>query len=73
MKDVSLDIPSGSYAALMGRTGSGKTTLLEAVTGLKTVLRGSIHVNGVDVTHLKPAQRNIGYVPQDCDVFYAFA
>lgn len=69
MKDVSLDIPSGSYAALMGRTGSGKTTLLEAVTGLKTVLRGSIHVNGVDVTHLKPAQRNIGYVPQDGALF----
>jgi ABC-type sugar transport system ATPase subunit len=69
MENVDFDIPSGSYAALMGRTGSGKTTLLEAVTGLKSVQRGTIHVNGVDVTHLKPSQRNIGYVPQDGALF----
>ncbi len=69
LEDVSFTVPSGGYAALMGRTGSGKTTLLEAVTGLKPILRGAIHVDGIDVTHAKPAQRNIGYVPQDGALF----
>ncbi len=69
MRNVDLDVPEGGYAALMGRTGSGKTTLLEAVTGLKPILAGSIHVAGVEVTSLKPAQRNIGYVPQDGALF----
>ncbi len=64
-----MTVPSGGYAALMGRTGSGKTTLLEAVTGLKSILRGTIHVDGIDVTHAKPAQRSIGYVPQDGALF----
>lgn len=53
----------------MGRTGSGKTTLLEAVTGLKPILRGTIEIDGIDVTRFKPAQRNIGYVPQDGALF----
>lgn len=69
LHDVNLHVPTGSYAALMGRTGSGKTTLLEAVTGLKPSLKGSIHIDGNDVTHLKPALRNIGYVPQDGALF----
>jgi molybdate/tungstate transport system ATP-binding protein len=69
MEDVQFDVPSGGYAALMGRTGSGKTSLLEAVTGLKPILSGTITIDNLDVTHLKPAQRNIGYVPQDGALF----
>ncbi len=69
MKNVDLDVPTGDYAALMGKTGSGKTTLLEAVTGLKPSLAGSIFIDGVEMTHLKPAERNIGYVPQDGALF----
>ena len=69
LKDVHFDVPSGGYAAPMGRTGSGKTTLLEAVTGLKPILQGTIEIDGIDVTHFKPAQRNIGYVPQDGALF----
>jgi ABC-type sugar transport system ATPase subunit len=66
---ASLRIPSGGYAALMGRTGSGKTTLLEAVCGLKPVSAGRIRLLDRDVTHLKPAERGIGYVPQDRALF----
>jgi len=69
LKDVDLDVPTGDYAALMGKTGSGKTTLLEAVTGLKPILAGSIVIDGLDVTRLRPAERNIGYVPQDGALF----
>ena len=67
--DVSFAIPSGQYAVLMGRTGSGKTTLMEALCGLKRVTSGTIRLNERDVTRLKPAERGIGYVPQDAALF----
>ncbi len=67
--DLSLAVPTGAYAVLMGRTGCGKTTLLEAVCGLKPVLAGRVLLLGRDVTALKPAERGVGYVPQDLALF----
>ena len=69
LEDVHLEVPTGGYAALMGKTGSGKTTLLEAIAGLKSVSAGRICLHGVDVTRCKPAERNLGYVPQDGALF----
>lgn len=66
---VSFDVATGQYAILMGRTGSGKTTILEALCGLKSVVRGQLVLMGRDVTHLKPAERGIGFVPQDGALF----
>jgi ABC-type sugar transport system ATPase subunit len=66
---VSFAVPKGEYAVLMGRTGSGKTTLLEAICGLKLVRSGTIRLNGDDITRLKAADRQIGYVPQDLALF----
>jgi molybdate/tungstate transport system ATP-binding protein len=66
---LSFRVETGQYAVLMGKTGSGKTTLLEALCGLKPVQAGSINLDGRDVTHLKPAERQIGYVPQDVALF----
>lgn len=69
MDDVSLHVPAGKYAILMGRTGCGKTTVLEAVAGLRSILSGRIVLNGRDVTYSSPAQRDVGYVPQDGALF----
>ncbi len=69
LRNISFKIPAGQYAFLMGKTGSGKTTLLEAICGLKSVVAGHIWLQDVDVTHLKPAQRGIGFVPQDAALF----
>ena len=69
LDDVSLRVPTGGYAVLMGKTGSGKTTVLEAIIGLRSVRRGRIWLDERDVTHLKPAVRGIGYVPQDGALF----
>ena len=69
LSDVGFDVPTGGYAALMGKTGSGKTTLLEAIAGLKSISAGSIVLGGIDVTRAKPAERNLGYVPQDGALF----
>jgi ABC-type sugar transport system ATPase subunit len=69
LSQVNLAVPQGGYAVLMGRTGEGKTTILEAICGLRTVASGQVIVGGVDVTRWKPADRGIGYVPQDLALF----
>ena len=70
LNDLSVTIANGSYGILMGRTGCGKTTILEAICGLQPhVISGTIWLNDTDVTRLKPAERGIGYVPQDSALF----
>jgi molybdate/tungstate transport system ATP-binding protein len=66
---VTFAVPAGEYGVLMGRTGCGKTTVLEAVCGLRPVAAGRVLVHGRDVTRLKPAERGVGYVPQDRALF----
>jgi ABC-type sugar transport system ATPase subunit len=69
LDDVSLSVAQGEYAVLMGGTGQGKTTILEAICGLRHVARGRILLDHVDVTRWKPAERGVGYVPQDLALF----
>jgi len=69
LQDLELEIGAGEYAVLMGRTGSGKTTLLETLVGLLPPTSGRIVLDGVDVTELRPADRKLGYVPQDGALF----
>lgn len=69
LSNVNLLIPDGQYAVLMGGTGQGKTTLLEAICGLKPVAAGRVLLNGIDMTRWKPAERGVGYVPQDLALF----
>ena len=66
---ISFEIPKGEYGVLMGRTGCGKTTILEAICGIKHVVDGTINLMGVNVTHLSPGARGIGFVPQDGSLF----
>lgn len=69
LNDVNLSIREGAYAILMGGTGQGKTTILEAISGLKPVTGGKVILCGEDVTLRKPADRGVGYVPQDLGLF----
>ena len=67
LSDVSLAVPNGSAAAIMGHNGAGKTTLLRAAVGLIPVKSGSVLLDGEDVTRMRPNQRvkrGLGYVPQ---------
>ncbi len=66
---VDLAIKDGEYVVLLGPTGSGKTVLLECIVGLNRRHKGKILIDGVDVTHYFPEERNVGYVPQDYALF----
>ena len=67
LDSISFKVAAGQYAVLMGRTGVGKTTLMETICGLRPVDRGRIWLQDREVTALKPAERGIGFVPQDGD------
>ena len=53
----------------MGKTGCGKTTVMESICGLRKIDSGEIWINNREVSNLMPAEREIGYVPQDAALF----
>lgn len=69
LKDISLQVKEGECMVLLGPTGTGKTVLLETIAGMHRVERGSILIQGRDVTRLPPEKRNLGVVYQDYALF----
>ena len=64
---VSLEVPGGGVAAVLGHNGAGKSTLLRAAMGLLKPRRGRVLLDGEDITKLAPHQRvarGMAYVPQ---------
>jgi iron complex transport system ATP-binding protein len=63
--DVSLDVPDGSWLAVVGPNGAGKSTLLKAMAGLLPT-RGAVLVDGQAVNTLpgKEKASRLGYAPQ---------
>jgi putative ABC transport system ATP-binding protein len=70
VNNVHLHMRKGEFSALVGPSGSGKTTLLNLLGGLDTPDKGSILINGVDITKLSANAlidfrlNNIGFVFQ---------
>ena len=70
VRGIDLEIPQGSYTAIVGRSGSGKSSLMAMIGGLSRPTRGKVHVEGTDIWALSEprlaAFRNhrIGFVFQ---------
>ena len=70
LKNVSLTLNKGEFAAVVGESGSGKSTLLNCIGALDTPTSGSVIVDGQDLFSMKEEQRtvfrrrNIGFIFQ---------
>ncbi|OLO08213.1 ABC transporter ATP-binding protein [Salinicola sp. MH3R3-1] len=62
--DASLTLEPGSFNVLLGHTLAGKTTLMRLMAGLDRPDKGSVHLDGRDVTHVPVRQRNVSMVYQ---------
>jgi lipopolysaccharide export system ATP-binding protein len=72
VRDVSLQIESGQIVGLLGPNGAGKTTCFYMIVGIIPADRGSIAIDGQDLTFLPMhgrARRGIGYLPQEASIF----
>lgn len=71
LNNVSLEVPAGSYMALVGSSGAGKTTLCSLIPRFYDVTGGSISIDGTDVRAftLKSLRNQIGIVQQDIYLF----
>lgn len=67
--DLTLDIPAGSFFALLGPSGCGKTTTLRLVAGLEEPTAGKILIGGQDVTATKAFKRPVNTVFQSYALF----
>jgi sulfate transport system ATP-binding protein len=69
LRDVSVDIPTGTLTALLGPSGGGKSTLLRIIAGLDTPDSGTVEIFGRDSTRLPPQRRDVGFVFQHYAAF----
>lgn len=69
---VNLTVARGEFAALLGLNGAGKSVTLKNISGLLTPWKGSVILDGRDITRLDPEDRvlaGLGHVPQGRQVF----
>lgn len=64
VKGVDLTIEDGEFVVFVGPSGCGKSTLLRMIGGLEDISRGSLQIDGVDVTDQPPSQRGLSMVFQ---------
>src|SRR5688572_18104438 len=70
LDNLDLDVPSGSFEALMGPSGSGKSTLLNIIAGLDRPTKGKVMVAGSNLTNMSDGEmakwrsQNIGFIFQ---------
>src|SRR5258708_39936806 len=68
LRGVTMEVPTGKFAGLIGRNGAGKTTLMRSVMGILPARQGTIRFDEVPLDRM-PAHRRarggIGYMPED--------
>jgi putative ABC transport system ATP-binding protein len=58
LRGVSLELPAGSFATVVGSNGAGKSTLVNVISGSVKLTEGSVSINGAEVTRLPDFRRS---------------
>ena len=69
VKGISFTVHKGTLTTILGPSGCGKTTTLRLIAGLEAPTGGQIFIDGVEVTTLGPAERNVSMVFQSYALF----
>ncbi|MDY6322387.1 MAG: LPS export ABC transporter ATP-binding protein [Succinivibrio sp.] len=72
VKDVSLEVSSGSIVGLLGPNGAGKTTSFYMIVGIIAAEKGQVLLDGTDITDMPMHERarvGLGYLPQENSIF----
>ena len=72
VNDISLEITIGEITGLLGPNGAGKTTTFNMISGMIKPNKGTIAINGLNITKepmYKRARLGISYLPQESSVF----
>ena len=64
-----MKIEQGEFITFLGPSGCGKTTVLRMIAGFEAPTRGTIRLNGRDVTHVRTRDRAVGMVFQAYALF----
>jgi branched-chain amino acid transport system ATP-binding protein len=68
LRNISLEVPTGAMAGLIGRNGAGKTTLMRSIMGLLAPAAGGVEFDGINLAATPTHGRTslgIGYMPED--------
>lgn len=65
LRGINIDVPDGTFVALVGPSGCGKSTLLRMIAGLEDVVSGEISVGGKVVNDVPPKHRDVAMVFQN--------
>ncbi|WP_144906031.1 ABC transporter ATP-binding protein [Halobellus captivus] len=68
-QDINLSINEDEFVVFVGPSGCGKTTTLRCIAGLEIPDSGHVEIQGREVTHLKPKDRDVAFVFQDITLF----
>ena len=74
--DCSIRVDKGEIVVVVGPNGAGKSTAMKAIFGMLDLRRGSVHLDGQDITNLAPQRRvprGMGFVPQTRNVFVSLS
>lgn len=71
LKGVSFNLNAGEVIGVVGPSAAGKSSLARVIVGVWPILRGTVRLDGSDLSHWNPEElgRFVGYLPQDVELF----